>query len=105
MNRTFFSITSLVIVAVLFVPINIVSNIGLRNARLDLTQNRLFTLSQGSKSVLASLQEPITLRFFYSEKLANQVPQIKTYATRVRELLDEYASRAKGKIKLETLEP
>lgn len=105
MNRKLYSLTSLVIVAVLFVAINIVSNIGLKHARLDLTQNRLFTLSGGSKSVLAGLQEPITLRFFFSEKLANQVPQIKTYATRVRELLEEYANRAHGKIKLEIIDP
>src|SRR5690606_30258988 len=44
-------------------------------------------------------------RLFYSAKLANELPQIKAYAQRVRDLLDEYVSRANGKIRLEVIDP
>jgi ABC-type uncharacterized transport system involved in gliding motility auxiliary subunit len=105
MNRTLISVTGLVIAVVLFVAVNIVANLGLRTARVDLTEQKLYTLSDGTKNVLASIQEPITLRLFYSAKLANELPQIKAYAQRVRDLLDEYVSRANGKIRLEVIDP
>ncbi len=106
MNRRILSLVALLIAAVLFVAVNIAADQGLRHARLDLTSDRLFTLSHGSRNVLAGLKEPIQLRFFFSEKLANQAPpQLKTYAARVREMLEEYASLSQGKIHLEVIDP
>src|SRR4029077_4916046 len=105
MNRRLYSGLALAIAVVLFVAVNIAADQGLRHARLDLTRDRLFTVSKGSESVLASLKEPIRLRFFYSEKLSGQAPQLKTYGTRVRELLEEYANLSHGKIRLEVVDP
>jgi ABC-type uncharacterized transport system involved in gliding motility auxiliary subunit len=106
MNRTLTSVTGLVIAAILFLAVNIVANLGLRTApRIDLTEQKLYTLSQGTKNVLASIKEPITLRLFYSGKLANDLPQMKAYAQRVRDLLEEYASRSGGRIRLEVIDP
>ena len=106
MNRTLISVTGLVIAAILFLAVNIVANLGLRTApRIDLTEQNLYTLSEGTKNVLASIKEPITLRLFYSGKLANELPQLKAYGQRVRDLLEEYASRAAGKIRLEVIDP
>ncbi|WP_119418367.1 Gldg family protein [Desertibaculum subflavum] len=106
MNRTLISVTGLVIAAILFLAVNILANLGLRTApRIDLTEQKLYTLSEGTRNVLASIQEPITLRLFYSAKLANDLPQIKAYGQRVRDLLEAYASRAGGKIRLEVIDP
>jgi ABC-type uncharacterized transport system involved in gliding motility auxiliary subunit len=105
MNRRLFATLALAIAGVLFVAVNIAADQGLRHARLDLTRDRLFTVSKGSQNVLANLQEPIRLRFFFSEKLSGQAPQLKTYGTRVRELLEEYASLSHGKIRLEVVDP
>ncbi|HYM32876.1 MAG TPA: Gldg family protein [Candidatus Cybelea sp.] len=105
MNRRLISVAAVVLAAVLFVAVNVASDQGLRHARLDLTQDRLFTLSDGSRHVLKGLGEPIQLRFFFSEKLAAQAPQLKTYGARVRELLEEYASLSGGKIHLEVIDP
>ncbi|MCW5732285.1 MAG: Gldg family protein [Alphaproteobacteria bacterium] len=105
MNKKLLSASALVLAVVLFLAVNLAGNTLLRGARLDLTENRLYTLSDGSKNVLASIAEPITLRFFYSEKLSNQLPQLKPYGSRVRELLEEYASRSRGKIRLEIIDP
>jgi ABC-type uncharacterized transport system involved in gliding motility auxiliary subunit len=103
--RSGYRIAMLVLLAVLFLAINLFSNIVFRSAQVDLTQNKLFTLSQGTENVLAKIDEPITLKFFYSERLANEFPQIRTYATRVRDLLQEVRDRANGKVILEVIDP
>ncbi|HZS85237.1 MAG TPA: Gldg family protein [Stellaceae bacterium] len=91
--------------AILFVGINIIAGKTLRSARIDLTQEKLFTLSKGSRDTLAKIDEPITLRFYYSKRLGDEIPSYALYAQRVREMLDEYATLAKGKLKLEVLDP
>lgn len=106
MNRTLISVTGLAVAAILFLAVNVLANLGLRTApRIDLTEQKLYTLSQGTKNVLASIKEPITLRLFYSAKLANELPQMKAYGQRVRDLLEEYASRANGRIRIEVIDP
>jgi ABC-type uncharacterized transport system involved in gliding motility auxiliary subunit len=96
---------ALVVAAVLFLAINILSQASLRQARLDLTAGQLFTLSQGTRNILASLKEPVTLKLFFSEKLAAANPQLHGYGQRVRELLEEYANRAHGMVRLQVIDP
>lgn len=99
------AITALICCALLFVGINVIGNRTLGSARLDLTQGHLYTLSQGSRATLAKIDEPITVRFYYSKRLGDEIPSYALYAQRVREMLEEYASLANGKIKLEILDP
>jgi ABC-type uncharacterized transport system involved in gliding motility auxiliary subunit len=105
LSRRSMAIAALVCALVLFVAINIIAERVLKGARLDLTHERLFTLSQGSKNTLAHIDEPITLRFYYSPRLGDEAPSYGVYAQRVREMLEEYAALAKGKIDLEILNP
>src|SRR5258707_14713549 len=82
------------------------SNVGLRGLRVDLTQNKLYTLGPGTQQVLAELKEPVNLYFYFSrEAAAKQAPLIMPYATRVREFLEELAARAGGKIRLVLVDP
>lgn len=97
--------TGLVAAFALFFGFNILVNNGLRDARIDLTEARLYTLSDGTRNVLKAIPEPITLRFFFSDKLAGNAPQLKQYGNRVRELLERYAALANGKIRLEVIDP
>ena len=103
--RSSYHIAMLVLLAVLFLAVNLFSNVVFRSAKIDLTQNQLFTLSKGTENILKTIQEPITLKFFYSEQLANEYPQIRTYAGRVRDLLQEIRDRSNGKVKLEVIDP
>jgi ABC-type uncharacterized transport system involved in gliding motility auxiliary subunit len=73
--------------------------------RLDLTQEHLYTLATGTRQTLAKIEEPITLRLYYSVRLGDAVPAYGVYAQRVRELLDQYVAAAKGKIRLEIYDP
>jgi ABC-type uncharacterized transport system involved in gliding motility auxiliary subunit len=105
-QRTGFGIGGLLALAVLFLGVVMLSNLALRGMRLDLTQNRLYTLSPGTKQVLAELKEPINLYFYFSrDAAAKQSPLIMPYAARVREFLEEVTARAGGKIRLQVVDP
>ncbi len=96
---------ALVGLALLFIGLTVLFDHALRGWRLDLTENRLYTTAAGTDRILASIKEPINLYFFYSEKTAQQLPQLKTYGTRVREFLEELAGRANGKLILHVIDP
>jgi ABC-type uncharacterized transport system involved in gliding motility auxiliary subunit len=104
-HRGLLSAGGIFLVFVLFVALNIVSSQTLDTAQIDLTQNRLYTLSPGTRAVLAKIKEPITLRFYFSDALGREIPSYAVYATRVRELLQRYRAAADGKIKLEIINP
>jgi ABC-type uncharacterized transport system involved in gliding motility auxiliary subunit len=105
-QRTGVGVAGLAALAVLFLGVVMLSNLGLRGMRLDLTQNRLYTLSAGTKQVLAEIKEPINLYFYFSrDAAAKQSPLILPYATRVREFLEEIAARSGGKIRLQAIDP
>ena len=105
MNKGLLSGLALLLAAVLTIAINVIVANGLRSARLDLTADGLYALNPGSRNVLKSLEEPVTLRFYFSEVAANQVPQVKRYGQRVREMLEQYALIAGGRINLEIIDP
>ena len=96
---------ALVFAAVLAVGVNMLADRLLRSARLDLTQNSLYTLSDGTRQVLTGLQEPVTLRLFYSRRLGATIPAYGAYADRVRAMLDEYVAVSRGRLRLEVLDP
>jgi ABC-type uncharacterized transport system involved in gliding motility auxiliary subunit len=104
-KRGLIGLGGLVLVAVLFVAVNVIGNASLNSARLDLTSDKLFTLSEGTRSVLAKIREPITLRLYFSDRLGKEIPQYGVYATRVREMLREYANASAGKLRVEFIDP
>jgi ABC-type uncharacterized transport system involved in gliding motility auxiliary subunit len=97
--------STLLILAVLFIALVVLVGALLRGARLDLTANRLYTLSDGTRAVIAKLDEPINLYFYFSDHAAQDMPPLRTYANRVRELLEEVAARSDGKIRLDVIDP
>ena len=75
------------------------------NARVDLTEGDVYTLSPGTKAILARLEAPVRIRFYYTQG-SNAVPVgLKTFAQRVEDLLAEYRAAAKGKVLIERLNP
>jgi len=97
---------TLALLAVAFVIGAVASNAWLRGVRVDLTANNLYTLSDGTKAVLGGINEPINLYFFFSNEATANLPSLRTYATRVREMLEEFAARApEGKLVLNIVDP
>lgn len=99
------STSSVLIALILLLAVNIFSNAALTGSRVDLTENNLFTLSQGTRNILSNLEEPITVRLFLSQKLATRLPGISSYAIRVKELLEEYKRVAGGNVNLQIIDP
>lgn len=89
----------------LLVGINVIAEKTLAGERIDLTEQKLYTLSEGSKATIAKIDEPLTFRFYFSKRLGDEIPTYGLYANRVRELLQEYVALANGKIRLEELNP
>src|SRR5258708_3447585 len=104
-HRGLLSIGGIVLVFVLFVALNIVSNRALTSTQVDLTADKLYTLSPGTKAVVAKVGEPVTLRFYFSDALGREIPSYAVYANRIGELLRQYRAAGKGKIKLEMIDP
>jgi len=80
---------------------------GTAPARLDLTQEKAYTLSAGTKAILKKLDTPVTIRFYctQSESATPETVYLKGYARKVEDLLTEYKQVAGGKIKIEKYDP
>ena len=105
MSSRMMTATGVVLAVVLLFAVNILASRLLGPARIDLTEHRLFTLSEGTRGILTSLDEPVTLRFYLSKRELERVPGIGGYADRVRALLEEYRRIAGGKLTLRVIDP
>ena len=100
-----FTLIGLLALVVLFLVVNMVSSVLFTNSRIDLTENELYTLTDGTRNIISKLEEPVTMYLFYSDKASEDVPQLRTYATRVKELLKEYEQLSNGNIVLNIVDP
>jgi len=73
--------------------------------QIDLTQGKLYTLSQGTRNIIENVEQPIVLKFYYSESLTRDIPMLRNYANRVQDMLREYERRSHGKIILNIVHP
>ncbi|MFT7570097.1 MAG: ABC-type uncharacterized transport system involved in gliding motility auxiliary subunit [Paracoccaceae bacterium] len=98
-------VAALALAVVLFLAINIFSEAAIKGVQVDLTENKLFTLSSGTEETLGAVKEPITLRFFSTRKLVETTPGLTAYGSRVQELLERYVGLSNGTIRLELIDP
>ncbi|WP_372876613.1 GldG family protein [Pseudomonas sp.] len=105
MKKLMVSGAGLVLIALAFLAFNLFASLSLTNARLDLTEQKLYTISPGTRQILAELDEPVELYFFYSDTAAKNLPALRTYAKRVEEMLEAYQREADGKLKLKVIDP
>jgi len=104
-DRRVLAISGVIIAIILFLAVNVLATASLRTARVDLTENALFTLSPGTVEVLEAIDEPVTLRLFISNQLTQGNPLFARYADRVSELLETYEKLSKGKLNVEIYHP
>jgi ABC-type uncharacterized transport system involved in gliding motility auxiliary subunit len=98
-----FSAAGVAVMFVIVVAIYVIS--GVVKARFDLTEEKLYTLSPGTKAILSKLDTPVEIRFYCTQDSKEMPMQLKTYAERVEDLLNEYQKNARGKIVLRKLDP
>src|SRR3954470_10945072 len=99
----FYSTIGIVAMVLLLIAINFIASRA--RARIDLTSEKAYTLSPGTRAVLAKLDTPVQIRF-YCTKNSNAMPVfLTTYAQRVEDLLGEYRQASKGQIEIQRLNP
>ena len=105
MNIKFlFSKASIAVIAVAtIVAVALISS--LPSLRIDLTEDNLYSLSDGTRNIVSNLQTPIELMFFYSESATEDIPQIRSYGTRVQELLREIVLASNGRLSFSVIDP
>jgi ABC-type uncharacterized transport system involved in gliding motility auxiliary subunit len=97
--------TSVGLALILLLSVNLFASSALRNAKADLTQQRLFTISSGTRSMLRSIDEPISLKLYFSKRLGEAAPVYTRYFERVRALLQQYADIAGGGLDVAFFDP
>ncbi|MFA5043309.1 MAG: Gldg family protein [Kiritimatiellia bacterium] len=97
------SLVGLLALLAILIAANIL--IGRARVRVDLTEEKLYTLSEGTRAVLKSLDGPVTLKFFFSGSAAEVPMPLKNFARQVEDLLKEYALTSGGKVLVETYDP
>ncbi|HEY4200735.1 MAG TPA: Gldg family protein [Devosiaceae bacterium] len=93
-----------VLAVILFLAINIITGLRLDGTRFDLTEHRLYTLSDGTRDLIASLKEPVTITLYRSQGLIDAVPALQPQAAEVAELLRSIQQAGNGKITIRTVE-
>ena len=105
LDRSSRAMIGLALAIVLFFAVNILSNTTFKSMQLDLTDDKLFTLSEGTLNIIGDLDEPLTLRFYFSNSALQSYPSLINYGNRVRDMLREYAAKSDGNIELIVIEP
>ncbi|MBI9016819.1 MAG: Gldg family protein [Phycisphaerae bacterium] len=79
------------------------------NIKFDATEEKIYTLTDGTTEIIKNINKPITLKFYYSQKastkLRDQDRSYTDYYYYIHSLLAEYASKSNGMIKLEEIDP
>jgi ABC-2 type transport system permease protein len=105
MRRSHYAILATCLVAIIFIGANLASWKWLAPARIDFTQNRLYTLSSSALRVVERLIEPVELEFVYSRGAGANYPSIRAHGNRVRELMNEIAAKSSGKVRIRETDP
>lgn len=98
-----YSAGGLVALFVILLLVNFV--VGVVPVRIDLTQGKLYTLSDGTREILRKLEAPVKLRLYFSQGDASVPLAIKAYGRHVEDLLAEYRRASGGKVQVEKLDP
>ncbi len=102
--RSLFSATGLALTGV-FLLISVAVISAFPRLRIDLTQDNLYTLADGTRNIVSGLEKPVEMLFFYSEEATADIPQLRTYGVRVQELLREMEIASDGNLTLRVIDP
>lgn len=100
------ALIAIVVIAIIAVINVIIGGSGMGNfLRLDLTQDKLYTLNQGTKNILGKIEDgvPVTLRYYASTDDRVMPPVLRNYARSIEDLLNEFRKAAKGRLIIEKL--
>ncbi len=93
-----FSTVGIIAIAALLIGANAIMQVV--NLRADCTENNVYTLSEGTKTILNQIQNPVRIEFYCSEKSEAMPVRLKNYAREVENLLQEYKQSSGGAVKI-----
>ncbi len=109
MNRTITTVIAVILIAVIVFSAVSISQDLLKKVRFDVTDQKLYSLSDGTRAILSRLNQPIKMKLFYTRtaamKARDQIRFFNNYAYFVETLLNEYATQSKGMVQLEVIDP
>jgi ABC-type uncharacterized transport system involved in gliding motility auxiliary subunit len=105
LSRTTLAWASLALGAVLLLSLNLAASLSVRNVKADLTEDRLYTISDGTRKLMSRLQEPVNIRVYYSRRLGEVAPLFARHFDRLKGLLDQYGDLSGGKLQVTYLDP
>lgn len=105
LSRSTLAWGSLGLAAVMLLALNLAASLTVRNVKADLTQDHLYTISHGTKQVLASIKEPINVRVYYSHRLGEIAPTFQRQFERLKGLLEQYGDLSGGNVRVTYLDP
>ncbi|MDX2202077.1 MAG: Gldg family protein [Hyphomicrobiaceae bacterium] len=105
LSRSALAWGSIGLAAVLLLSVNLLAANVARNVKADVTQQRVFTMSKGTREIVRSLDEPISLKLYYNKRLGEAANPYERYFDRVRNLLQQYRDVSRGKIELAVFDP
>jgi ABC-type uncharacterized transport system involved in gliding motility auxiliary subunit len=103
LDTFFYSTIGVVAVALILIAINFIA--ARAHERIDLTAEKAYTLSPGTRAILGKLDTPVLIRFYCTKNTSTMPAFLTTYAQRVDDLLVEYQQASKGKISIQRLNP
>lgn len=104
-SRRAILLTALAVLAVGYVTLTVGTSRWLRVSRVDLTSDRLYTLTSGTTHIVDGLHAPLKLTLYFSDHAARDLPQLRSYRQRVSEMLQEMVARAHGRLRLQIVDP
>jgi ABC-type uncharacterized transport system involved in gliding motility auxiliary subunit len=102
-KKALVSATGLTALFLVLIFVNII--LSYATIRWDATQDNAYSLSEGTRHILSTMTEPVTIKFFYSRSNPSIPANIKTYAKHVEDFLSEYSHGGRGRIKVEMVDP
>ena len=103
LNKSLTGISGVLLLLAALIAVNVLA--GYLPLRVDITEEGLYTLSDGSRQILEKFEDPVTVKYYFNESLPDVPVTIKSYAQKVRELLAEYENASGGKMTLEVSDP
>ena len=104
-DKRTFTLFAVFAAAIGFAAVNVVLWSVLRSARLDLTQEQLYSVSPGLTQLAEQLDEPVRLELYWTAEQGADSPELRSYAQRVREFLSEVCAESEGKLELVEVDP
>ncbi|HEX5999626.1 MAG TPA: Gldg family protein [Hyphomicrobiaceae bacterium] len=104
-NRKTLAWAGVALAAVTLLSVNLIASSALRGAKVDLTEERLFTISDGTRKALRAIDEPVDVTVYFSKKLGELAPNYGKSFERVRTMLDRYSDISRGKLRVTYLDP